>query len=98
MDRAADWLEGHMLSCPAKALTGFDCPGCGFQRALADLLRGDFAGAWAHYPALFPFLLTLVLLAIAIWSRFKWRIPALMGAFFSTLAFIAVHYILKFVD
>lgn len=31
--------------CHFKALTGFDCPGCGFQRALHAALHGDFATA-----------------------------------------------------
>ena len=98
MDHAADWLEGHMLSCPAKALTGMDCPGCGAQRALADLLRGDLAAAWGHYPPIFPLLVTLVLVVVAVCGRQAWRFKALMGAFFTTIAFIAVNYLMKFVD
>lgn len=31
--------------CPAKLLTGYDCPGCGFQRALHAALHGHFAEA-----------------------------------------------------
>lgn len=98
MDHAADWLEGHMLSCPAKALTGMDCPGCGAQRAVSDLLRGDLSAAWGHYPPIFPLLITLVLLVVAVRSRYPWRLKALMGAFFTTMAFIAVNYLMKFVD
>jgi uncharacterized BrkB/YihY/UPF0761 family membrane protein len=86
-----------MLHCPIKAMTGVDCPGCGFQRAASDLLRGDAGGAWAHYPPIFPFLLTLLLLVVALRTQWRWRIRALLGAFFSTLAFIAVHYLLKFI-
>jgi Protein of unknown function (DUF2752) len=97
MEHAAHWLEDHMLPCPAKAWTGMDCPGCGAQRAAADLLRGDLGDAWAHYPPIFPLLLMLVLLVVALRSRFRWRLQALMGAFFMTLAFVAVNYIAKFV-
>lgn len=39
--------------CPLKALTGFDCPGCGSQRAFHAILRGDIAGAWRYNAALF---------------------------------------------
>lgn len=44
-----------------KVLTGYDCPGCGAQRALHALLHGDISGAWGYNPALF----FLVPLAVA---------------------------------
>ena len=31
--------------CPIKLITGFDCPGCGFQRALHATLNGDIVEA-----------------------------------------------------
>jgi hypothetical protein len=31
--------------CPFHALTGYDCPGCGSQRAIFELLHGDIIGA-----------------------------------------------------
>ena len=34
--------------CPFKLVTGFDCPGCGFQRAVHALLHGRIAEAWAY--------------------------------------------------
>lgn len=34
--------------CPFYALTGLKCPGCGTQRALHDLLTGDFVAAMGH--------------------------------------------------
>jgi hypothetical protein len=36
--------------CPFKALTGFDCPGCGSQRAFHCLLRYNIAGAFRANP------------------------------------------------
>nr|MBD5377303.1 DUF2752 domain-containing protein [Bacteroides sp.] len=38
--------------CPLKVLTGYDCPGCGSQRAFHALLHGDIA-AVVRYNALF---------------------------------------------
>lgn len=43
-----------------KVLTGYDCPGCGAQRALHALLHGDIAAAWGYNPALF-FLIPLAM-------------------------------------
>jgi len=37
-----------MPKCPFKLLTGWDCPGCGFQRAAHALLHGRMAEAWGY--------------------------------------------------
>jgi hypothetical protein len=34
--------------CPFYALTGFDCPGCGSQRAIYSLLHGNLKDAISH--------------------------------------------------
>ncbi|MEM7037337.1 MAG: DUF2752 domain-containing protein [Bacteroidota bacterium] len=87
--------DSWMLSCPSKSLFGVDCPGCGFQRAFADLLQGDFAGCWEHYPPLLPFLITILLLGVALWTRWRYRLPALVTAFATTCLFILVNYSAK---
>lgn len=37
--------SGFFPQCPFRALTGWECPGCGSQRAVHCLLHGDFPGA-----------------------------------------------------
>lgn len=44
---------GRAPRCVFKALTGFDCPGCGSQRALHALLNGRIAEAWRYNAMLF---------------------------------------------
>lgn len=39
--------------CVFKTLTGYDCPGCGSQRAIHALLQGNFAAAWHFNAAIF---------------------------------------------
>ncbi len=39
--------------CVFKSLTGYDCPGCGSQRAIHALLNGDFETAWHYNPFMF---------------------------------------------
>jgi hypothetical protein len=34
--------------CPFRALTGYDCPGCGITRALHSTLHGNIVGAANH--------------------------------------------------
>lgn len=51
------WLQDHLLPCPFKYFTGVDCPGCGFQRAVVALLKGNIAQSFSFYPAAIPLLL-----------------------------------------
>lgn len=39
--------------CIFNALTGWQCPGCGTQRAVHAALNGRFAVAWSENPAVF---------------------------------------------
>lgn len=91
--RATDW----MIACPVKSATGIDCPGCGFQRAFLDLMGGDLAGAWHHYPPLFPFILTLILLVVALLTRNDWRLRVLKGSFIFTLLSVGMNYAYKMI-
>lgn len=52
--------------CPFRALTGYDCPGCGLTRALHSALRGDFVQAASHN-------LLLVVVAIVALVWFAWN-------------------------
>ena len=40
------WQYGFYPVCPIHRWTGLLCPGCGGTRALAALLRGQWAQAW----------------------------------------------------
>ena len=52
-----NWLQNHLLTCPFKYLTGIDCPGCGFQRAVIALLQGDLSKSFHIYPPAIPLLI-----------------------------------------
>lgn len=53
--------------CVVKAVTGYDCPGCGFQRAAHAVLHGRFMEA-AHYNLFLLFALPyLFLLVLSDW-------------------------------
>ena len=45
--------SGFFPRCIFKTLTGYDCPGCGTQRAIHQLLHGNIAAAWHYNPAIF---------------------------------------------
>lgn len=55
----------HFPRCPFLTLTGWQCPGCGSQRAAHALLHGDIASAWHLNAMLVLCLPILSLLGIA---------------------------------
>lgn len=53
-----------MIPCLSKTLFGVECLGCGFQRGLLLLLKGDFTAAFQMYPAIYTTLLFLVIIGL----------------------------------
>ncbi len=84
-----------MLSCPAKRLTGLDCPGCGMQRSAVAALRGDWAESWALYPPLALVALTFLLTVGHLLFRWKHGARTLQWMFIATAAAVAANYIFK---
>lgn len=83
-----DWLQNHLLPCPFKALTGIDCPGCGFQRSLVALLQGDFIKSWALYPPTIPLLLLFIISGLFYRFRIKNQ-----GIVFKTLVIMVGNFV-----
>lgn len=49
----ADPASAWMPRCFFRYVTGYECPGCGFQRVLHAGLHGDIAAAWGYNPFVF---------------------------------------------
>ena len=49
----ADPASGLMPKCIFRSLTGYQCPGCGVQRAIHAMLHGDIEAAWHFNPFVF---------------------------------------------
>jgi hypothetical protein len=66
------WFEpgktGFFPSCPFRALTGFNCPGCGTTRALHQLLHGNLVAAFELNP-LTILLLPVLAYALVLYTR-----------------------------
>jgi len=91
------WLEGHQIPCPLKLLTGFDCPGCGIQRSLALLLKGDLANSFIMYPALLPIILLLGLLILHLAGKLKKGTIILKYSYIFCAGIIMLGYIYKLI-
>ena len=57
-------LEKYMVPCFSKRLFGIDCPGCGAQRAMVLVSKGDFLAAFHMFPAVYTILLFFTFLVL----------------------------------
>ncbi|MCM1347867.1 MAG: DUF2752 domain-containing protein [Firmicutes bacterium] len=70
---AYDPSKNFFPRCPVYMATGWQCPGCGSQRAIHALLNGDLAGAW-HYNAMLLFFIPVIGVLLAS-ELFRERFP-----------------------
>lgn len=70
--------QGFSFKCTFRLLTGYDCPGCGSQRAFHALLHGKFARAWEFNPMVFFAVPAAVYYLIVEGGRYRW--PRLYAA------------------
>lgn len=89
------WLEHHLIACPFKKITGIDCPGCGLQRSLVALLKGDLAASIKFYPATLPILFLGVFTLIHLKFDFKNGALIIKGMYILATVIIIINYIYK---
>jgi len=90
-------IENYMLPCFTKKLFGFDCPGCGIQRALLHLVRGEFGAAFEMYPAIYPMLLLFAFLAMDKLFAIKFSNKITIVLMVTTVGVLLTNYLLKFI-
>lgn len=91
----ADWLEKHQMACSVKSHLGIECPGCGTQRSLIALFRGDILASIQQHPGVILFIITLLIVAVQIIFKFKNGGTVAMWFFIGTVAVTMINYILK---
>ncbi|WP_299113844.1 DUF2752 domain-containing protein [uncultured Winogradskyella sp.] len=64
-------LEDYMLPCLNKKLFGFDCMGCGLQRSITLLIKGQFIDAFFMYPAVYSLIALFGFIIINSFRNFK---------------------------
>lgn len=65
-------MEDYMLPCLNKKLFGFECLGCGMQRATVLFFKGEFHQALLLYPAIYTLLPLLLFLVIDLLFKFRY--------------------------
>lgn len=88
-------MEEYMLPCLTKQYLGFDCMGCGLQRAAVFLIKGDFANAFHMYPGIFPLVLLFGFLGISQFFQIRFSGIIINFLAISTAFVIIVSYIIK---
>lgn len=83
-----NWLQNHLLLCPFKQTLGIDCPGCGIQRSILELMQGNFIASFKLYPATLPIIALFMFTIVHLKFDFK------NGAFFIKMLYIGITLII----
>jgi hypothetical protein len=90
-----DWVGEHLLTCPFKANFGFDCPGCGLQRSVLALFRGDLIASFKFYPATLPLIFVVLFTILHLKVDFKFGAQLIKIVFAGVAVIILINYIYK---
>jgi len=93
-----NFMERHMLRCPSKALFHIDCPGCGLQRSIISLMKGDITQSLTLYPATMPIMFLFVFAGLHIIFRFKQGARIIIITQVSVAIIIVTFYIYKIIE
>ena len=78
-----------------KRFFGIDCPGCGIQRAIMFILKGDFDAALHIFPAIYPMMLLFILLGLNLLDKSRNYSKLIIAMAISTGLVILISYIYK---
>ncbi|MBI9066133.1 MAG: DUF2752 domain-containing protein [Salinivirgaceae bacterium] len=93
----ANWIEKHNRPCFYKKHFDIECPGCGFQRSVIELLQGNIVESIKLYPALIPLILTFLVLLIHIKFRLKNGALIIKILFITSVILIVTNFIYKLI-
>ena len=87
-------LEKYMIPCMNKQLFGFDCPGCGMQRALALILKGEFVDAFFMFPAIYTLIAFFGVIALHFLNKksIYYKIIIALGIIYGLVLLISCIY------
>ncbi|SHJ10435.1 Protein of unknown function [Cruoricaptor ignavus] len=89
--------EEFMIPCLIKAITGFDCPGCGAQRSFWLLLNGEFSEAFQAWPAIYTMLIFSILAVIAYFDgKHTYKLPLTVLTVLNVVIILATYFLKLF--
>ena len=91
------WFETHMGTCSFKSQAGIECPGCGMQRSIIALLKGEILESILVFPALVPMIAMFGFLGIHLAFNLKHGALVLKIFFILNISLIFGSYIFKLI-
>ena len=91
-------LEDFMLPCFTKQYLGIDCFGCGIQRSLALILKGEFIDAFKMYPAIYTLLLFFGIIGVNIFYKFNDAQKLIRNLAVINVVIIFISFIIKYIN
>ena len=92
---AVHHLRLPMPRCIFHELSGWQCPGCGTQRALADFARGEILAGWSRNLLLPPAMaLVALLIILPPGNRLKERLNS-PAAIYTIMAIVLAWWVLR---
>lgn len=88
------FLEENMGSCPWQKI-GLDCLGCGMQRSIILLLKGEFIASFFMYPSLCTLVIMFIFLPIHLKYKVKNGHKILIILFVLNILITLVNYFIK---
>lgn len=88
--------SSFFLRCPLKTITGYECAGCGVQRAFHELLHLRFLDAFKFNPLFIISILILLIVLVINFSNNEKLKPGI-ARFFKSKTFVFVVLIIVFV-
>lgn len=91
-------IEDYMLPCFVKQYIGVDCMGCGIQRSLALILRGEFVAAFKMYPAIYTLILLFAVVGVNIFYKFSFASKLIRNLAVISISIIIISFINKYLN
>jgi len=88
-------IEDYMLPCMWKKTFNVDCMGCGMQRSVAFILKGDFVAAFYMYPAIYTLIIMFLFLILHVKFQFKNGHKIILGLFIINISIIVISFLIK---
>ncbi len=92
------WIERHLFYCPSKKYFNIECPGCGLQRSIIALLRGNVIESVRLHPATIPLIIVVIYTMLHLKFNFKFGARNIKLLQILAASVIVVAYIYKVVN
>ncbi len=90
--------EDYMLPCLSKQLFDLECFGCGLQRSVYLLFKGEFIAAFKMYPAIYPLIVLFFFIGVNMFFKFKKSTKIINILAIVTIATIIISYLIKIIN